>query len=310
MNIIDGSCDDVNQAVDATKQSVDVDAVDLHSFQVGEVSTNLREEEVEATDQGEGDTEFILINNKVYVLYNHASKKVMVIDNKKLFCNRMRRKIFAWAAITDEHKSEFGFTYALIELSYADNRDWSSKDITSYVQKVMKEVGKENIYDYAWVFEIKPKGRNLHYHLAMHIDKRVYIPFPDAEGFWSKGSTHIYRGRSNPYYLCKYLKKYDQKIGSEFPRGCRKYNTWLNGHHYSERALWDLKKASYPASVGQFCDDMGWVNARVNRAVGGGYEVRPAYSMLGEDEFTFYIVGSDWEFMRKGDYEVLYAEKE
>jgi hypothetical protein len=233
-------------------------------------------------------------NNKVIVIRNSVTGKVVVVDNHKKFCASMRKKIFAWADVVDRRSEELGKTYVLIELSYADNDDWVSKGITKYIQDVLGEVGKENVFAYAWVFEIKPVGRNLHYHLAMLVRPSVFVSTPDRSGMWGYGSSHIYRGKSSPYYLCKYVGKLEQKMGVEFPKGSHKYHTWLNRDYFSEVDLWDERKVGYPLSVRRFVDEMGWVNPRVRRNPGGGWLVKPQLEKLGEDEFTQHVVWSDW----------------
>jgi len=226
----------------------------------------------------------------------------MIIDNLEKFCSSMRKRIFAWADVVSDNAHLHGDTFVLIELSYKNKADWAAKNITDFVSSIIKKVGRENVYSYGWVMEIKPKGRNLHYHLAMQINKSVFVPRPDAPGYWRFGSTHIYRGKSSPYYMCKYLNKLSQKIGSEFPKGSRKYSVWLNDRVYDPPSLWRVRRVAYPAYIRDFVEGKGWENARVKRQKGGGWLVSPALTGLGEDEFRWYPVYGDWECLSAHEY--------
>lgn len=212
-------------------------------------------------------------NNKVVVIRNIETGKLYTVNNYEKFKRYMRRKIFAWAEVTEARKGDFGNSYVLIQLSYKNNLAWRQKQLTDFIQAIISRVGKENVYDYGYALEIKPIGRNLHYHLAMHINSKIFVPRPDQPGLWELGSTHIYRGRSSPYYLCKYVSKQHQKEGDEFPRGSRKYGVWLNSLYYSAEEIMVVRRASYPKYVLDKIDQLGIVNFSVNRCVGGGWLV-------------------------------------
>lgn len=212
-----------------------------------------------------------IINNNVVVIRDIKTGRVGIVDNYKKFRAYMRRKIFAWAGVTADHQEDYGKTYALIQLSYADNSTWQAGDMTRYAQKVINSIGRESVYDYAFVMEVKPVSRLLHYHFAMHINSKVFVPYPDKSGMWSLGSTHIYRGVSSPYYLCKYVSKKYQKDGDEFPPGSRKYGVWLNKNYYQQEEINRVRRASYPHYVLDTIDRLGIENFSVSRApVGSG----------------------------------------
>jgi hypothetical protein len=215
-----------------------------------------------------GDDHGIYINNNnvEIVIRNIETGKVSYVNNHKKCIAYMRRKIFAWAEVTDNKKEDLGITYALIELSYRNNLDWGVSDITKYCQAVINSVGRSNVYDYAFVLEVKPVGRNLHYHVAFHIKPSVYVPTPDKSGMWLHGSTHIVRKKyCNPYYMVKYTTKQVQKEGIEFPRGCRKYGVWLNRDYYSQEEINIVKRASYPKYVLDKVDELGCENFSIVR---------------------------------------------
>ena len=200
-----------------------------------------------------------------YHVINKKTGKYFHIDNKTKSIKSLRQRIFSYAQVTSISKKFLGDNYVLIQLSYAKNNTWGSKQLTAYIQSVMAEVGRENLYDYAWVFEVKPEGRNLHYHLALHTNSKVYVPFPDKSGMWVHGSSNIYRGKSSPYYLAKYVSKEAQKYSNEFPKGARKYNTWLNKDYYSETEIFDHRKSAYPNYVIDKIEELGVVRFKLRR---------------------------------------------
>jgi hypothetical protein len=208
---------------------------------------------------------------KEYHLYNKQTGKYFTVDNHKKSMKQLRSRIFSFAEVTSKTKDVLGNTYILIQLSYADNRAWKSKQITEYLQSVIKLVGRDNVYDYAWVLEIKPVSRKLHYHVALHVKSSVFVPYPDKSGMWKWGSSNLYRGKSSPYYLAKYTSKEAQKYAGEYPLGARKYSTWLNRKHYSESQIAEHRLSAYPSYVVEKILELGVTRYQLKRGKDGGW---------------------------------------
>lgn len=202
-------------------------------------------------------------------IINKKNGKYFHIGSSEKTMKNLRKRIFSFARVTSETKKRLGNYYILIQLSYAKNSDWNAKQLTAYVRSVMALVKKKNIYDYAWVFEVKPVGRNLHYHLAIHTTNNIMIPKPDKSGMWRYGSSNIYGGKSSPYYLAKYVSKEAQKYSNEFPKGARKYSTWLNKDHYSEAEIYDHRKSAYPKYVMDKIEELGIMYFKLRRTETG-----------------------------------------
>lgn len=217
-----------------------------------------------------------LINNQLkngYYLYNRKTGKLVILDNHAKSIYRLRKRIFSWAQVTSTMKDVYGNYYLLLELSYADNNDWKASQITGFIQETIKYIGVNDVYDYAWVLEVKPIGKNLHYHLAVHCKDRTKIPFPDKSGSWCYGSTNIRARPSSPYYLAKYTSKEKQKYREYIPKGARKQSTWMNSIYYSRAQLMEHKKSAYPEEVIKVLNDTGIVDASISRKIRGGWKI-------------------------------------
>ena len=212
-------------------------------------------------------------NNYKFIVVNKITGECFISDNYQKSIALLRHRIFSFAEVTSKAKKFYGNSYILVQLSYKNNNQWQSKQVTKYVQEVIKLVGRENVYDYAWVLEIKPIGRNLHYHLAMHVKPKVFIPYPDKSGMWKWGSSNLYRGESSPYYLAKYVSKESQKYIGEYPKGARKYSTWLNKEYYSQVQILNHRKSAYPAIVSDKISDLGAERVSIKRKKGGGWNI-------------------------------------
>jgi hypothetical protein len=206
-------------------------------------------------------------------IYNYVTGEYFMIDNYQKSLYKLRKRIFSWAQVTSTRKSDLGNYYILIQLSYAKNSDWQPKQLTNYLQEVIKIIERQRIYDYAWVLEVKPIGRNLHYHVAIHCQPGTKIPMPDKSGMWVYGSTNIYADKSSPYYLVKYTSKEKQKFNSEVPKGARTYNTWLNSDHYEKSELMEHKKSAYPSYIANYLALNGIEKAQIKRKEGGGWSI-------------------------------------
>jgi hypothetical protein len=232
--------------------------------------------------------------DKSYYLYNKVTGLFIRLDNYNFYIKRMRNRIFSWARVTEHMKNIYGDYYILIELSYGDNNDWKDRQITEFMQKVIKIIGIDDIYDYGWVVEIKPIGKNIHYHISIHCKKYTKIPMPDKFGLWKYGSTTIEGKKSSPYYLAKYLSKERQKIIKYVPKGARKQNTWLNKLYYTNEQLMEHKKSAYPIEVKRRIEELGITQAKITRAKKtGGWDIEIADP--GHELYQCKIhVESDW----------------
>jgi hypothetical protein len=70
-----------------------------------------------------------------------------------------------------------------------------------------------------WVAELQTRGA-VHYHVALWLPRRAYLPQADRRGWWPHGSTQTARAVAPVRYLQKYVSKFDSK-GCEFPKGIR-----------------------------------------------------------------------------------------
>lgn len=204
-----------------------------------------------------------------FQIINKKTGKYFHVGSDEKTMKNLRKRIFSYAKITDEEKRFLGNYYILIQLSYAKNSDWNARQLTAYIRSVINLVGRENVFDYGWVMEVKPTGRNLHYHLAIHTTNNIMIPKPDKSGMWKYGSSNIYGGKSSPYYLAKYVSKEAQKYAAEFPKGARKYSTWLNKDYYSEAEIYDHRKSAYPNFVVDKIEELGIMRFKLRRTEAG-----------------------------------------
>jgi hypothetical protein len=248
------------------------------------------------------DTGFIFNNNKVgkFVIYDTRNGEYRLVDNWEKHRAKMKKRILAWADCVSKKHESLGGSFIPVQLSYRDNRDWEPKGITDYLQAVISQVGKDKVYGYAWALEIKPKGRNLHYHLMLYVKSSVKIRKPDKSGMWKWGSTTITRRkRINPYYLVgavNYYAKDEQKTGDEFPKGCRKYGVWLNPGYFEEK--WDLQKSAYPRWLVEEIekDRLQGYDLSIKRELGGGWLVKNKSNLGVEIENVYkspYVVYTD-----------------
>ena len=157
---------------------------------------------------------------------------------------RMSKAIEAWSK---EIRGLFGDCERIgVCLTYAPDQEWEPKDISRFMKRVRKHLGKR-LKAYAWVAELQGRGA-VHYHVLLIVERGARIPFPDKEGWWVKGMTNVSR-RVGWRYLVKYLQKEGQK-GGRFPKGLRCYGIsilWKGEDVRRWEAWWRVREALLPA---------------------------------------------------------------
>lgn len=108
-----------------------------------------------------------------------------------------------------------------LTLTYARVGDWQPRHISGFMKCVdiwLRRKGMGGIRC-VWVAELQDRGA-VHYHVALWLPRRAYVPQADRRGWWQWGSTQTARAVAPIRYLQKYVSKTGQK-GAEFPRGMR-----------------------------------------------------------------------------------------
>jgi hypothetical protein len=169
--------------------------------------------------------------------------KAVVMD---MFAERltlMRRRIVAWAEITDAYRKELQeqgieTRMVMVLLTYRRVMDYRAGHINLYM-KALKQSLADGLLSFAWVCELQARGA-VHYHLVLVVKKGTRIPLPDKSGMWSHGLSGIHTART-PYYLVKYVGKAYQKDLARYPKSCRLYAASVRGLTSEWQGLFRLR---------------------------------------------------------------------
>jgi hypothetical protein len=221
-------------------------------------------------EDGKGDLNYLI--NKVLFVRNDGS--YTMIDNAVNRINRLNKRLRKWEEVVKKYAEIAEIRAYKIGLSYKPSKSWKEKDITEYIKNVKDYLGVDNLIAYAWVAEMQRRGE-VHYHLEMITNvKGKKIPMPDKKGHWRNGSSnreeiaYVEVG----YLSSDYMRKKEQK--SNYPKGIRIHNTWLNGKYFGEVEYWALRSVSYPEWLVEKINYAGLINPIIKRAKGGGFIVK------------------------------------
>jgi hypothetical protein len=179
-----------------------------------------------------------------YTVLRKRTGEVMIIDNVRLRLFHLRRRIFAWAKVTEKlarskgvHMSMYGLSYdtagTLVKPSL-----WAVGDIREFMMRLKARMGKR-LLAYAWVAELQKRGV-IHYHVIIIYKGRA--PMPDKaykardelghyryfKRMWWKGNSHSDFDVRSPYYLADYVRKEYQKDFEHFPIGAHAWAVWIS----------------------------------------------------------------------------------
>ena len=138
----------------------------------------------------------------------------------------MRKCVIAHADATRDDLQAGGFRYyaAFVTLTYAEVQGYQPEHVTQYLDRLRNWCGRRRVkIHYQWVLELQQRGAP-HYHLLIWIPEGFKIPKPDAQGWWSHGSSNIQRALKGAGYLVKYVSKGNNACFS-MPRGARLFGT-------------------------------------------------------------------------------------
>lgn len=173
----------------------------------------------------------------------------MITDLVKVRLSNLRRRVFAWAKVTEPLREIKGVRMAMFRLSYDLLGTMIKKqvphvgDIKIFMHRVRQRLGKR-LLAYAWVAEVHKDG-TLHYHVIV-IYTGGWFGMPDRaywgvdtmgrrvhyERLWKKGCTNSDFHARTPYYLATYVGKDYQKDYMKLPEGFHAWAVFI-----SEEAL-------------------------------------------------------------------------
>ena len=152
------------------------------------------------------------------------------VDNKKKRLERMKSRVVAWAKLQPAGGwyCMLTLTYDTLKTKYSSGKDWEARDVTDFIKSLKKEFLRRGVqlWGYAWTVELQPSG-HVHYHLLLHLDKKIFRFYPDQLGLWKWGDSSFTPARTVGY-IVKYASKGAEDIEGEFPTGLRIFAVWIN----------------------------------------------------------------------------------
>lgn len=153
------------------------------------------------------------------------SKQVTCVTPDTAETKRLRRM----AAVTTEAAHSFTehpylrkWKPAMVTLTYRDDAEWHSRQITALNKHVREWLRRQGWPMHGiWVLESTKRGRP-HYHGLIWLPPGVKLPKPDEAGWWPHGMTRIEWAKKPIEYLAKYTSKAQSK-GANIPKGARLY---------------------------------------------------------------------------------------
>ena len=140
---------------------------------------------------------------------------------------RMARVVRGAASAVQDHmtRKKCRFKAAFITLTYRPGESWEPLDI-SKTMKCYRAWLKRRGHDLhaVWVAELQKRGA-VHYHIVMWLPKGITPPFPDKQGWWTKGDTQAVWAKKPVSYITKYATK-GTPGDMQFPKGCRLYGCY------------------------------------------------------------------------------------
>lgn len=215
---------------------------------------------------------------------NLRTWKEIYVDDVKLRMKRLRIKVFGWAKLMEVMQEIDDIDYVFQGLTYREDEEWEGGHIREYIRQIRKVVDFRGVYGYIWVAEKQLRGA-VHYHCLFAIKPKIFLPFPDKEGLWIHGSSHVSKRahmKKHAFYLCKYIGK--GKV-YEFPKGLRVCGSWINPKLVDEKRRWLYRLSTYPQWLQDLVIATGNVGLMPKRAEGGGWII---------DKECDVVVYSDW----------------
>lgn len=113
------------------------------------------------------------------------------------------------------------FRLMFLTLTYRPDVDWSPSHVRDFLRRVDMWLRRRDLGSVrcVWVAELQDRGA-VHYHVALWLPRRAYLPQADRRGWWPHGLTQTARAVAPIRYLQKYVSKLGQK-GGVFPKGIR-----------------------------------------------------------------------------------------
>jgi hypothetical protein len=149
----------------------------------------------------------------------------------------------------------------MLTLTYRAGVQWEAKHLNPLFVRLREWCKAQGVAcRYVWVAELQQRGA-LHYHVALWLPPGLFLPSPDAAGWWPHGSTRTERARGAVEYLMKYLSK-GTPVQS-FPKGARIHGAGGLEHSMRRAARW-LRLPKWVQARSDIFDDWG-------PAVGGGW---------------------------------------
>lgn len=132
-----------------------------------------------------------------------------------------------------------------VTLTYRPDEVWSPSQIRKCLNRMSTWSRRAGFkIPYTWVMELTRSGVP-HYHIVLWLPKGRKVPFFDARGWWSHGSTQTERARDpQGRYLAKYVSKNEELLNADdgsvnFPYGCRVYGRGgFSGQVLAELRYW------------------------------------------------------------------------
>lgn len=125
------------------------------------------------------------------------------------------------AAAVREHSrraKEENLRAVALTLTYRDNADFSSKDITRFIARLRARLLRKGFpLPYIWVLERKAR---LHYHLQVWLPRHFRLTVSDLERLWQHGTTWARHCWSVTGWA-RYMRKRASKVG--LPKQARTY---------------------------------------------------------------------------------------
>lgn len=149
------------------------------------------------------------------------------INNRKKRVERMKARVIAWAKMQPAGgwHCMITLTYDTLKTKHRRGKYWEKRDITDFIRRlrvILKSKGVQ-LWGYAWTGEMQPSG-NPHYHVLLHLDKKLFRFHVDKLGLWYWGDTEFTPARTVGY-IVKYASKGEDELG-EFPKGMRIFAIW------------------------------------------------------------------------------------
>lgn len=209
------------------------------------------------------------------VVLDKATGELTVIDRRISRICRMRKRLSRWGDVAGDLVRQGKAELIGVTLTYAPGRGWRKRDVSEYVRRVRRHLGKRLIGQ-GWVAELmrnRSSREAVHYMLYFLVVPGTRIPKPDDSGMWPHGFSRVERNRRGIGYAMKYAQKVEQK-GGDFPRGLR-----LFAVHYSKGAPVPVSmRRWFRMSVVPRYVEAEWIGCLdperdfPKRAVGGGWD--------------------------------------